>query len=388
MDEAGRGWERSALDWRISMPGGQWSRLLIPSSVIVSQQVTALALRGDALWVGTSEGLAILDLASQQWWGVGVEQGLPNKSVTSLASAEDGMWIGTDGGLAHWRDGRVQIYTVHDGLPQNAVSAVALDARGRLWVGTAGRGVAVRGEVAKPQVMRAPVVLVHGWRGPDSDLLEDSEFWLLARWLREDGFTPFYATGISPENTLEANAERLRTVIDQVRGETSAQAIYLIGYSMGGLNSRAYLESTVYQGDVLHAFTLGSPHRGEYLWQAFLLWEYLGWRPDPSALELLPLHMDLFNSTRSKAPTVPYTLIAGDARAPELPTLFRELPPGDGLVSTWSALGVDEGGVDRRVTEDLHAWAKETILLGIPSLPSVPAQHLRRTHPALSLWRG
>ena len=68
-------------------------------------------------------------------------------------------------------------------------------------------------------------------------------------------------------------------------------------------------------------------------------------RPDPSALDLLPLHMGLFNRTHSKAPAIPYTLAAGDARADGLPTLFRELPSGDGLVSTWSALGVEGYGV-------------------------------------------
>jgi len=348
--------------------GGQWHRLALPLGPAAGAHVTALALRDGQLWVGTNDGLAVMDLGAERWLAYGVERGLPHKSITALASAGEDVWIGTDGGLARWRGGKVTTYTIKEGLPQNAISAAAVDSGGRLWVGTRGRGLAVLGEMAKPQVARAPVVLVHGWRGPDSDLLEDSEFWHLARWLAEDGFTPYFAKGISPENTLHANAERLRAAIDEVRLKTGAPAVYLIGFSMGGLNSRAYLESTLYQGDVLRVFTLGSPHRGEYMWQTLLLWEYLAWRPDPSALELLPLHIDLFNKTHSKIPTAPYTLVAGDARAAGLPTLFRELPPGDGLVSTWSALGIEGGGVDKRVTEDLHAWARETILLDLPSL--------------------
>jgi hypothetical protein len=347
---------------------GQWRRLSVPVGAAANPHVTALGQRSDELWVGTSYGLAILNLTTWRWGTLDSATSLPNQRVTALAGTEDEMWVGTDGGLAHWHAGNLQVYTVRDGLPQNAVSTVALDAQGHIWVGTLGRGLAVRGETSRPQVVRAPVVLVHGWRGPDSDTLEDSEFWHLARWLRDDGFTPYYATGISPENTLHANAERLRTVIDHVRRETGAPSVYLIGFSMGGLNSRAYLESTTYQNDVLRVFTLGSPHRGEHLWQTLLLWEYLAWRPDPSALELLPLHIDLFNRTHRKAPSVPYTLVAGDARAADLPTMFRELPPGDGLVSAWSALGVEGDGVDQRVSEDLHAWARETILLDIPSL--------------------
>ncbi len=50
-------------------------------------------------------------------------------------------WAGGDAGLGHY-DGHVwKIYSVSDGLPNNAVRALAEDAAGNLWIGTGGRGL-------------------------------------------------------------------------------------------------------------------------------------------------------------------------------------------------------------------------------------------------------
>jgi len=346
---------------------GRWAQFPLPWEDVT--EATALALAGADLWVGASRGVAILDTATLRWradWPDGSQKG----RVMALAPAPNGgLWAAAEDGLTRWDGTKCESL---DGAPPGAVSALAVDEAGRLWVGYAARGVAVNAVLDKPDIARLPVVLVHGWRGPDSDRLEDSEFWHLARWLREDGFTPYYATDISPANTLYENALRLREVITQARRETGAEQVYLLAFSMGGLNARAYLESTLYQGDVARALILGTPHRGEEIWQPLLLWEHLAWADEPSALELTPAHAAMFNRTHSNIWGVPYTLIAGDARQDELPTLFRELPPSDGLVSTWSALGSDEAaldpGVDRRVTRDIHAWGDDTILLGLPSL--------------------
>ena len=355
---------------------GDWRVYPLPDTH--GEEITALARSGDSLWVGTRRGLLALDLPSRQWQepahrGGGSDMGW----VTALAAGVDGeVWVGSLQGL--WRvDPRqgvvARVATVADGLPGNAVSALALDDLGRLWVGTLNRGLAVQGEMTLPTPERLPVVLVHGWHGPETDLLEDSEFWFLARWLRDDGFPAVYATGIHPDNTLHQNARRLGEVIQQARREAGTDQVHVVAFSMGGLNTRAYLESTLYQDDVARAFILGTPHRGVHLWLPFLLWERLAWTQEPSAVELMPLHTDLFNQAHVRNTTVPYTLIAGDVRQDDLPTLFRELPPSDGLVSTWSAVGPPAvgpwaNGVERLITDDLHAWSRDTILLELPSL--------------------
>lgn len=348
---------------------GRWKRYALPLSDLSRDEVTALALSEGELWVGTRRGIVILNPISGRWRPFTPPQALPSEQITALAARPaGGMWIGTKQGLALWDGKALSTFTVREGLAHDYVSALGVDSTGRLWVGSYVRGLAVQGLWSSSVIARPPVVLVHGWRGPDSDRLEDSEFWHLARWLRDDGFTPYYATGISPKNTLHANAARLREVIAQARRETGAEEVYLIAFSMGGLNSRAYLESSLYQGDVRRAFILGTPHRGEEIWLTFLLWEHLAWSDEPSALELIPMHAELFNRTHNNAWDVPYTLIAGDARSAKLPTLFRELPPSDGLVSTWSALGPEGLAGERRVTDDIHAWGDQTILLDIPSL--------------------
>jgi hypothetical protein len=342
---------------------GQWERVSPPMDG--QPEITTLLVRDETLWVGTSAGLASLDLRNGQW----KLEAAPSGRVNALAVLVDGgLAVGTDRGLALIRQGQRTDLTERDGLAHRAVSALAVDGQGRLWAGSYGRGVSILGEITSPAIQRLPVVLVHGWRGPDSDLLQDSEFWHLARWLRQDGFQPTYATGISHTNTLHQNAARLRQVIAQAKAESGAAQVYLIGFSMGGLNSRAYLESTLYEGDVARAFFLGSPHRGEHLWLPLLAWEALAWTREPSARELFPLHAELFNQTHSQPTGVPYVLVAGDARQDNLPSLFRELPPSDGLVSTWSALGVTGPEVSAYVTPDIHAWSRDTILLDLLSL--------------------
>lgn len=361
---------------------GGWERAALPAAA--QGEVTALAWRAadaaDAgrreLWVGTPDGvLRLAQAAGGAWSPLPEDPALAGLAVTALAGADDGrMWVGTKTGLMHWGPGEAALSTVRQGLPHNRVSALAVDAAGRAWVGTLTAGLAAAGPLPRPEVERLPVVLVHGWRSAESDLLEDSEFWHLAGWLREDGFRCYYATGVSPVNTLYQNARAISDTIARARRETDAERVILIGFSMGGLNARAYLESTLYRGDVARLFTLGSPHQGEDLWRTLLLWEHLAWSDEPSTLELLPEHMAFYNASHAQPAGVPYVLIAGDAGAPRddseepLPTLFGELTPGDGLVSTWSALGPDALAAERRVSRDLHAWAEQTLLLDLPSL--------------------
>ncbi len=104
---------------------------------------------------------------------------------------------------------------------------------------------------------KQPVLLVHGWSGPDSDRLTDDEvgFAKLYQWMTNDGYVEdcnlFFATGVSPSNSREQNRQaiqqNLRDAYDllvdinpQWRGHFD-----IIGHSYGGLNARFYLESSV-----------------------------------------------------------------------------------------------------------------------------------------------
>jgi ligand-binding sensor domain-containing protein/signal transduction histidine kinase len=94
------------------------------------------------LWVGTTAGLVRFD-------GVKfTEVALPTGSlkrplpITALCEDTNGyVWIGTeDQGIFSWKDGRTRQYGAADGLLDENVTSLTLDAAGRLWIGTK-RGV-------------------------------------------------------------------------------------------------------------------------------------------------------------------------------------------------------------------------------------------------------
>ncbi|MBC7262262.1 MAG: hypothetical protein H5T63_09635, partial [Chloroflexi bacterium] len=334
-------------------------------TALASDYVTSLLLAPDGrLWIGTEEGLNAFDPGDQIWWSWQGAWNLPHKHVNALAWDQQGrLWVGTDGGVSVF-DGRSwEIHDVIGGLVCPAISAISSDIHGNLWLGTLGAGLVCYGSNCKElPPPRRPVILVHGWRGPDSDLVEDSEFRFLNRWLQRDGYTAIYATGISPDNTLHENACHLREVIAQAKAETGT-SVDIIAFSMGGLNTRAYVESALYARDVHQVFIIGTPHAGVTMWKTLLLHEIAHWSDEPSARELLPEHVALFNATHSNSWRVPYYLFAGAVEGEKLPSLFGFLPPGDGLISAWSAHALRGPGVRYITTKDLHAWSDETILL-------------------------
>jgi ligand-binding sensor domain-containing protein len=71
---------------------------------------------------------------------------LPSDNVSSICVIGDTQWYGTDKGLAR-HDGYEYgkgwtAYTTKEGLVDNYVQAIAMDAEGKLWVGTRG-GISV-----------------------------------------------------------------------------------------------------------------------------------------------------------------------------------------------------------------------------------------------------
>ena len=336
-------------------------------SGLLDDDVTSLAVASDgSLWVGTEEGLAAYDTAGS-WWRWAGAANLPGKRVRALSvDAAGRLWVGTGGGLSMYDGQNWRSYTRADGLAHDVVGAIAVGGS-RVLVGTLGGGLSVLGAGEPESDPAYPVVLVHGWRGPDSDRLEESEFKYLARWLESDGRTVHYATGVHPDNTLHQNARALAENIARVKAATGAAAVDIIAFSMGGLNTRAYLESALYAGDVHQVFIMGTPHAGVTMWKTFLLHEIAHWSDEPSARELLPEQVALFNQSHEQSWGVPYTLFAGAVQADDLPPLFRFLPPSDGLISAWSAHELRRPGVRYVATDDLHAWSDETFLLDISS---------------------
>ncbi len=116
------------------------------------------------LWIGTAQGLARVDpeASTAIWRYRGADPtALPGDRVVALHEGHDGLlWVGTwTGGLARFdpvtEEFRLLAQTTADGegLPANAVSAVAADPGGSLWLGMVDRGGVVELS-AEGQILR------------------------------------------------------------------------------------------------------------------------------------------------------------------------------------------------------------------------------------------
>ncbi len=99
--------------------------------------VRALAQTRDGyIWVGTDEGVSRFD--GVNFFSLGPQEGFQGGPVQVLYGDSRGaLWIGSvGGGLSCWQRGKLQRFTVPDGLPSDSITALAEDSEGRIWVGT------------------------------------------------------------------------------------------------------------------------------------------------------------------------------------------------------------------------------------------------------------
>ncbi len=100
----------------------------------------------------TAYGTGWVEMANTVFEHLGPHDGLPHPIVTAIA--EDGhgyLWAGTQEGLARWDGYRFRVYPARaddpHSLPASYVRSLDCDAKGRLWVGLDGTGVARFDEV-------------------------------------------------------------------------------------------------------------------------------------------------------------------------------------------------------------------------------------------------
>jgi len=380
LDANGNPWFATS-DGAFFFDGRIWARVT-QANGLASNRVNAVAVARDArVWFGTDSGATVFDGKTYRTYTK--TDGLVDNIVRAIAvDAQNRIWFGTLRGLAVFDGGRWKTHTRTDGLAADQITTLALDARDNIWVGTT-HGLGVwgipsplpragpsssdsRSGGAGQELQRAtllPVVLVHGWHTADSDHVDDTEFRYLRRYLERDGFQVFYAQGISPYKTLFQNAETLRDVIADAKTKTGTPRVDIIAFSMGGLNTRAYLESTLYQNDVRRAIILGTPQAGVRMWYPLLTREIEDRPTEPSVIELTPEYAALFNRTHAPRATVPYDLLVGDARTQTGLDFLKIFPPSDGLIDVWSAHALAGAQVRRIANADVHAWDPEPIPL-------------------------
>lgn len=213
---------------------------------------------------------------------------------------------------------------------------------------------------------RLPVVLIHGWHGPDD--VEKSQFRYMRDWLEADEYEVYYATGITADRSLQQNAPILKDYIDYVKDQTGASKVIIIGHSRGGLNARAYVESSLYEGDVDRVVMLGTPNAGAdlllvraYLYEE-LARELIGLRSKNDVVsihELDPEYMQgTFNRAYHNDRNVPYYLIGGDGN----PILWAI--PNDIAVTVASVHSATGSRNVYMRTHDVHGWNSWSQLFG------------------------
>ena len=92
--------------------------------------------RRGRLWVGTDAGLACWDEHEWQWFNQ--QNGLAGDQITAIADDAAGdLWFGTArDGLSRWHDGEFTAIHQTNGLPCANITSLCVDREGVLWVGT------------------------------------------------------------------------------------------------------------------------------------------------------------------------------------------------------------------------------------------------------------
>jgi formylglycine-generating enzyme required for sulfatase activity len=264
----------------------------------------------------------------------------------------------------------------HEAAPANLQAPSNSSISGRITniSGTPAPNVTVQ---ASPcDLNRRPVLLIHGFSGPESDLLaDDTHLQQLYNWMADDGYVEgcnlFYVTGVAPKNLREKNRRNIqgfvRSTADKLRQANPFWDGHfdIIGHSYGGLNARFYLESKYYDDDrsdkhiyVDNLFTLGSPHGGFYWYEIYPGSGYIVSlnffesirdlnivSRNLSAYNLLAKEMSNYNyHSKQQREGICYRLIGGDFLQQDgVPQRIRSLYEGSFLGLSWKDIPGDIG---------------------------------------------
>ncbi len=101
-----------------------------------------------------------------------------------------------------------------------------------------------------------PIVVLHGYA------MNRANFLPLAYRMSRAGLGPIYGFEYWTLGRVAAGARQLGWFVDQVRAETGADMVDVIGHSMGGVVGRYYVQLAGGDTYVNRLITIGSPHAG------------------------------------------------------------------------------------------------------------------------------
>jgi ligand-binding sensor domain-containing protein len=112
----------------------QWSNYKDPE--VSSMHINAIKIASNGIvWAGT-EGQCLYINEGSGFYHL-YDAAYENVNIIEEDSYNN-IWIGTDNGLLKWDGSNFSLLTTSEGLPENEITALCNDSKGRLWIGTSG----------------------------------------------------------------------------------------------------------------------------------------------------------------------------------------------------------------------------------------------------------
>jgi triacylglycerol lipase len=170
----------------------------------------------------------------------------------------------------------------------------------------------LEGPPVPPQPGRPPVVLVHGIFSCGKDMRR------LASHLRAEGWEVFVPS-LTPNNGATRLEDLAHQLSDYTRRELGGRQFDLVGFSMGGLVSRYYLQRIAGPESVRRFITMASPHNGTHMARLRNAPGCVQMRPDSEFLRDLARDADSLRRVGFTSFYTPLDTIIVPPRSSEMP---------------------------------------------------------------------
>ena len=159
---AGKGIARSSYDQVDGFSGA--SAFMEPWSKLISNNVQAIAVKGEIQWYGTDAGAALnmTNEAKGGWTQYRLEEGIVDTNVISVhIDDKDNIWFGTKQGLSVMAGNDMYKYTEDLGLISNTINHITSDMKGNIWIATPA-GIEWFGGIPGIISLKSPVLISPG----------------------------------------------------------------------------------------------------------------------------------------------------------------------------------------------------------------------------------
>jgi triacylglycerol lipase len=168
-----------------------------------------------------------------------------------------------------------------------------------------------------------PIVFVHGFWD------KSSVFKSMSTYLKDKGWQVYDNFDIIPNNGMISMEEMAEQLAGYVNAQLGTEAPFLLlGFSMGGLVSRYYVQNMGGINRIKHLITISSPHHGTWMAYLFNRKACIQMRPNSSFLNSLNAELNFLQRIR-------LTSIWANYDTTIIPNNSSHLPIGNEVVFTF-----------------------------------------------------